>query len=446
MKRLVTLVVLTWFTFVLSRMGPPVSEGPLAALLLGFVLIGSYLSGFVASRIGLPRVTGYVLFGVLVGPFALGVLNLETALALRTIDDLALGLIALTAGGELRISSLRRMIHSILGISLSIMIVTIIGIMALVLVARPFLPFLAELSLGGAIGVALLLGIWCANSSPDVTVAVINESGARGEVTDTILSVTIFKDVLVIISFAVALSITATLVNPDAAFDTGQLAAMTWEVGGALLVGGAAGYAFATYLGAVPRRRVLSTLVFTFLLILIAYALHLELLLTAVGAGFVIENFSEVGESLIHAVEANALAVFAIFFAIAGASLDLGALVRFWPMAAAVVALRLLTTWGGARMGARLSGVSPAVRQHTWFGLISQAGVTLGLSLVVGRELPGIGSYFVSITAAIIIFHLLLGPILLKLALTRAGETGVRDLADGAQPAPAHGQPAPAGA
>jgi Kef-type K+ transport system membrane component KefB len=372
---------------------------------------------------GVPRVTGYVLFGMLVGPFALGVLSRETALELRTIDDLALALIALTAGGELRIPSLRRMLPAILGISLGVMLVTISGIVALVLIARPFLPFLAELPFAAALGMALLLGIWCANSSPDVTVAVINESGARGELTETILSVTIFKDVLVIISFAIALSVTATLVNPGASFEAGLLGAMAWEVGGALLVGGLAGRVFGFYLEKVPRRRVLSTLFFTYVLILIAHALHLELLLTAVGAGFAIENFSEVGESLIHAVESNALIVFAIFFAIAGASLDLGALVRYWPIAATVVVVRLALTWGGARIGARIAGVSPKVRSLAWMGLISQAGVTLGLSLVVGRELPEIGAYFVSITAAIIIFHLLIGPVLLKTALNRAGET-----------------------
>jgi Kef-type K+ transport system membrane component KefB len=445
-NRLVTLLVLLGLSYVLSRIDSAAPAGAAAAMALGFVLLGSYLAGFVFSRLALPRVTGYVLFGILVGPYALGVLSPGTTVALRTIDNLALALIALTAGGELRIGSLRRMLRAILGISVTVMLVTITGIVILVLVARPWVPFLAELPLPAAIGMAVLLGVWCANSSPDVTVAVINESGARGEVTETILSVTILKDVLVIISFAVALSITKTLVDPAASFDSRLLGVMAWEVGGALLIGGLAGRIFAYYLSQVPKRRVLSTLFFTYLLIVIAHALHLELLLTAVGAGFVIENFSEIGDSLIHAVESNALIVFAIFFAIAGASLDLSALARFWPIAAVVVVVRLLLTLGSARLGGRIARVSPAVQRYTWMGLISQAGVTLGLSLVVGRELPGAGEYFVAITAAIIIFHLLIGPVLLKLALSRAGETGARDPEaeadpDGVAPHPAPAQP-----
>lgn len=437
MRRLLTLLTLVLLAFVLELIESPAPIAVRATMLLGFVLLGSYLAGGLASQLRLPRVSGYVLFGMCIGPFALGILSREMAAALRTIDELALALIALTAGGELRIESLRQKLRTILSISGAVMLLTVLGVMALVLVARPFTPMLSEIPLPVAAGLALLLGIWCANSSPDVTVAVINEMRARGDLTDTILGVTILKDVLVIIAFAVALSLTATLANPEASFNVRLIGLIAWEVGGALAVGGLLGWGFAFYLGHGGRRTVVATFLFTYLLVLLSHALHIELLLTAVAAGFVIENFSKAGKDLIHAIEVNGLAVFALFFAIAGAALDLGALARYWAVALVVVAVRLAATWGGARIGARTSGASALVERTAWMGLISQAGVTLGLSLLVGREVPVYGDLFVAITAAIIIFHLMIGPILLKQALTRSGEVGKGEPEGSAAAAPA---------
>jgi len=422
-RRLVTLLAIVGLAYVLRLIGSPANTGAAAAMMLGFILIASYLAGDLATHVRLPRISGYVIFGIVIGPFVLGILSQDLAAALRTVDELALALIALTAGGELRLGNVRRILRPIMAITGSVLLVTTAGIALLVLAARPFLGMLADVPLPLALGLALLLGIWCANSSPDVTVAVVNEAGARGSLTETILSVTIVKDVLVIVLFAVALSLTGSLADPARGFNAGLIGTIAWEVAGALVVGALLGSAFALYLQHVGKRRVLATFLFAYMLILLAHALHVELLLAAVAAGFVIENFSPAGDALIHGIEANSLPVFALFFAVAGAALDLPALLRYWPVALTVVGVRLLLTWTGVRLGGRAGGAPPAVVRLAWLGFISQAGVTLGLSLLVGAELPGVGEDFVAVTAAIIIFHLLLGPVLLKYALDQAGET-----------------------
>ena len=299
----------------------------------------------------------------------------------------------------------------------------------LVLALKPVAPVLAGESWGFALAVALVLAIWCANSSPDATIAVINESGSHGELTEIILGATILKDVLVIILFAVALSLVRPLAG-SAGFDPGLIGTVAWEVGGALAIGAFLGWGFSVYLQRLGGQPVLATLLFAYLVVLIAHALHIELLLTAVGAGFVIENFSTEGDRLIDAIEANALVVFAIFFALAGAALDLNTVVAFWPVALVVVAARAVLTWAGARIGARYAASSDTVTRLGWMGLISQAGVTLGLSLLVATEFPAWGDQFVAVTTAVIIVHLLVGPVLLKVAIARAGEGG------GAEPTP----------
>lgn len=421
-KRLVTLAALVAFAYLVLAVEVSTHQQMVATVLLGFILLAAYIAGAAAAGFRLPRVTGYVLVGIAVGPFALGIFSQELVASLRIIDELALAFIALTAGGELKIEDLRKSARSIIGVGLGVLGTVIVGVTVLVLALKPVAPVIADQSWGFALAVALLLAIWCANSSPDATIAVINETGAHGEVTETILGITIFKDVVVIILFALALSLARPLAGA-ASFDPGLVGAVAWEVGGALGVGALLGWGYSVYLGRSQVRSVLATLVFAYLVVLVAGTLHVELLLTAVAAGFVIENFSEAGDRLIDAIEANSLVVFAIFFALAGAALNLQTVVAFWPVALVVVAARTALTWMGARLGARAGHSSPRVARVAWMGLISQAGVTLGLSLLVAREFPAWGGQFVAVTTAVIILHLLIGPILLKIALVRAGET-----------------------
>ncbi len=427
--RLLTLAVLVPFAYLVLALEASPEPRTLVSVLLGFTLLVAYLAGAAAAGFRLPRVTGYVLVGIVVGPFALSVITGEMVDSLRTIDELALALIALTAGGELKLVQLRKSLRSILGVSLGILVVVIVGITGLVLALKPVAPVVAGESWTFAAAVGLLLAIWCANSSPDATIAVINESGASGELTETILGATIFKDVIVIVLFAVALALTGPLTSGEP-FDPALVRAVAWEVGGALAIGAALGWAFSVYLERQSRRTVLGTLVFAYLVVLVADAAHVELLLTAVAAGFVIENFSEAGDRLIEAIEANSLVVFAIFFALAGASLDLHTVATFWSAALVVVGARALFTWAGARLGSRYAGAPQPVKQLAWMGLISQAGVTLGLSLLVASEFPSWGPQFVAVTTAVIIVHLLVGPVLLKIALARAGESS-HDVAAG---------------
>ncbi len=421
-KRLLTLSALVAFAYLVLALEASSQPRTVVSVLLGFTLLVAYLAGAAVAGLRLPRVTGYVLVGIVVGPFALGVLTGGMVDSLRTIDELALALIALTAGGELKLGELRKSLRSILGVALGILTVVIVGMTGLVLALKPVAPVVAGESWAFAAAVGLLLAIWCANSSPDATIAVINEAGARGELTETILGATIFKDVVVIVLFAVALALTGPLTSGEP-FDPALIGTVAWEVGGAIAIGAALGWAFGVYLERQARRTVLGTLLFAYLLVLVADTAHVELLLAAAAAGFVIENFSEAGDRLIEAIEANSLVVFAIFFALAGASLDLHTVAAFWPVALVVVSARTFFTWAGARLGARYAGSPAPVRRLAWLGLISQAGVTLGLSLLVAAEFPSWGGQFVAVTTAVIIVHLLVGPVLLKIALARAGES-----------------------
>jgi Kef-type K+ transport system membrane component KefB len=161
--------------------------------------------------------------------------------------------------------------------------------------------------------------------------------------------------------------------------------------------------------------------------VVISARLHLELLLTAVAAGFVIENLSPAGDRMIRGIESVSVVIFAFFFAIAGADLDLSAIPRFWIAALLLFSGRVLFTWLGTRLGARLGEASDAVRSHGWKGLVSQGGVSLLLVLSIEESFPSVGDGVVALAMAIIIVNILGGPILLKQALTTVGSGSEED-------------------
>ena len=417
---LALVMAVTWGTMSFAA---PSFEGGQLTILTGFVLLAATLGGGLASAAGLPRLTGFLLVGILSGPSVLGILPASAMEELHLIDDFALALIALLAGGELKVGAMRSQARPILWITLAVTGVVWIGMGAAVTVLRPLIPFLAEGGWPATLGVAALLGVWMANSSPDLTVAVIEESGAKGGFTDVVLGVTIVKDVLVIVLFTLTLSLVAPLLQPDESFSPHVFLELAQHVGGAVVVGALLGWAFSRYLGdeSDTPRPPFATFLFAYLLVVISERLHLELLLAAVAAGFVIENLSPAGDRMIRGIEAVSVIIFAFFFAIAGADLDLSAIPEFWLAALLLVVGRVGFTWLGARLGARRGDASPAVRSLGWKGLVSQGGVSLLLVLSIPEAFPGLGGGVVSLAMAIIIVNILGGPILLKQALGQVG-------------------------
>ena len=416
---LAILFLLTWLSF---QGVSPSLEGGRLAVLVGFVLLAASVAGTLAAAVGLPRITGFILLGIVAGPSLAGLLPPPAVADLRLIDRFALALIALLAGGELEVSTLRPKARVIAIVTLVVTGIVWIGMTGAILVARPLVPFLAALPFSSAVVIALLLGVWAANSSPDLTVAVIEEKRARGELVDVILGVTIVKDLVVIVLFTLTLALAAPLVDPSRAFSADVLLGLIREVGGALALGAAGGWVFSQYLGGkeAPPRSPLATFLFAYLIVVLAEELHVELLLTGVAAGFVIENLSPAGDRMIQGIRSVSVVIFAFFFAIAGAGLDLGAVLRFGPAALALFAARIFLTRYAARRGAGLAGAEGEVRDRTWLGLVSQGGVSLGLVLLVEEALPSVGAGVVALAMSIIIGNILIGPVLLGRALAKA--------------------------
>ncbi len=392
-------------------------------LLFGFLVLTAYTIGELVRLIGLPKITGYLAAGLIFGPSVIGVITPATVTELAPVERLAIALIAFLAGAELRFQELRKRGRAILTIMSVELVLAFTLIMITLLVLRPYIPFLQGAEGAGLLAIAALFAAVAIVHSPAVTMGILTETKARGPVARTTLGVVLVADVVVVLLFSGALALTRALVpapGTPGALSPGILA---WEIGGSVLVGALLGGVVALYLRFVQRELLLFAVVVAFLGAEVARIAHVETLLTLLVAGFITGNMPRgAGLDLLHAMERSAAPVFVVFFALAGAYIHLDALVALWPVALAIVGARALGIWGGTLVGARWAKTGPQERRYVWLGLVSQAGVAIGLSAIVAESYPLRGAEMRTLLLAVITINEVAGQILFRVALGRAGE------------------------
>lgn len=427
MRRALALAIvlgLTWW--VISLDAPEGAPTRVTGLALGVTLIAAYLAGGLLERFRLPKVTGYLLFGLVCGPYLLNIINRPMARELQLFNGLAVALIAFIAGLEINVARLRPRLAAITKLGLVILGTAYLVLFVVFWFAWPWLPIAPDAPPAARAAMAFLLTAVVASFSPTVTIAVVAESRSAGVFTETALAVVILADLVLILMFTAAME--AVRYVAGGSHDVGLLASASWEIIGSLAFGAIVGALFSMYLRGVGREVTLVLVGVCALLSVAARALHFEPVLSALAAGLVVENVAPPqGDMLKRAVERGALPVLVIFFVAAGASLQLDALETVGLVALAIAALRMFLAWGGSALGARVAGQAPPVSNLLWMSLISQAGVTLGLTLIAAQEFPEWGASFQTLMVSLIAINQLIGPVLFRNALARAGEIGRMD-------------------
>lgn len=394
-------------------------------MLLGFILLASYLMGLVVSAVGLPKITGYLITGILFGPTILGYATPLMVSNLKIINGMAVALIALTAGGEIKLNRIKHIKRPLFYISLISMLLIFSGVFIVAVLIGPGLSFLGfETSWQMILAVALLLATISMASSPTVAIAVINDTDSKGRVSDLILGTTVIKDMAVILTFAVAVSVAVILDNPSSAFNFSSILISVGEVGLSLILGLFLGWLLGIYLKKVGHELVLVVLGFCLLVAEIGLVYHLEPLSICLATGFYLENYSgHKGDELITAIKKLSLPVYAVFFSVIGLGLKLGMLVNLWTFALLFVGIRLLFTYLGTMLGAKVGKATPKMMKYGWMGFISQAGVSLGLAVTISRTFPKWGPNLETLIISVVTIHEIIGPVFLKYTLDKAGET-----------------------
>ena len=427
---IVLLLVMAWASSLPAVAGDP---APLT-MVVGLLLLGGYAAGHMLSRVGLPRITGYLGVGILVGPYVLGLLSTQMTRDLGFLNELAITFIALAAGGELRMAELRPRMRVILLVILSLSSIVFVSVALFVDLARSLFPFLEPFTEIQILGVASLFGVLAVARSPSSAIAVIQETRARGPFTETALGVTVAMDVLVIVLFAIAISFCEVAMTPAASVDLAYLGMLGLEIGGGIVLGFLVGLGISLYTDRIRANLPILLLATALLVTNLSHgladylhevhdlSLRLEPLLICVTAGFTVRNYAANGRDFIGAVNTIGLPVYVLFFSLAGAGLDLHALQVTWSVAILLVLVRTLGVFTGAYVGGRLGGDPPKTNRVAGMAYITQAGVSLGLALEVLRRFPDWGGTFVTIVVAVIAINQVLGPITMKRVLVAVGE------------------------
>jgi Kef-type K+ transport system membrane component KefB len=391
---------------------------------LGFLLLAGTLTSELIEVFRVPHLTGYLLAGMVAGPHVLHLIDHASVKRLEPVNTLTLALIALAGGCELRVGALKEGLRSL---AVAMVVQCVLGLLfvgTVFMIAAPvMIPFAKNMPTLAVFGVALLWGVLAISRSPSATLGVLSQTRARGPLTTFTLGFVMSSDVIVVILLAGAIGIARPLMEPGAVFSLSAFAALGHEIIGSVSVGTTLGLVLAVYLKLIGRELLVVLIALGFGATEVLRYLHFDPVLAFLVAGFVVQNLSNQGDRFMHAIEGTSGVVYVVFFASAGAHLDLPLLKDLWPVALLLASSRAFITFVSAKLSSRIAKDPPRIRKWGWAPLISQAGLTLGLSAVIAREFPAFGESFRALAIATVALNEIVGPVLFKLALDRTHES-----------------------
>lgn len=403
-----------------------------------FVALAAYYIGKLFSRFGLPYITGYLLAGMVAGPFLLELLPEDTSSQLRYIDEISLAVIAFVAGSELYLKEIRSRLKTIGLTTGSVLLFGLILIGIVLFILTQFVAFAEGLSTTGRVAIALLGGTILLALSPASTIAVIKEVRAKGSYTKTTLGVTVSMDVVIIVLFAVSVAVASALLT-GMGFNGLFILLLLIDLGVAIIVGYAIGKLLQWILATNLRKSVkiglvlltgyaifaASYWVIDFTHDTLPFEVHIEPLLVAMIGGFMVTNFSSHREQFDGILHDVGPAVYVAFFTLTGVTLKLDILLATLPIAMALFGVRMLAIFIGSYVGGRIAGEPQSFQRYAWLGLITQAGIALGLAREVAVEFPVLGDSFATLIISVVVLNEIFGPMFLKFALRRVGEANL---------------------
>jgi Kef-type K+ transport system membrane component KefB len=396
---------------------------------LGLLITVTFLGSKLFQWIGIPQVVGFIVMGVLLGTSFLNLVPIELVNELTFISELALGLIGFDMGSHLRFNEVRRLGGSILLILLFESIGTFLLVTA------------GIYALTRTLHVALIFGALSSATAPAATVDVLAEYDAKGPLTTSLLAVVGLDDAISLILCSLASSLAFSSLTGAGMPSALQLLELpVFEIFGSLVLGLSAGL----LLNLIMRRMkshhdtMAMSIGFVFLCVGLSQALGLSLILTTMVMGVTIVNRSpEHGRHIRYTVEQAGPVIYVLFFALVGARFQVYLLPTMGVIGITYVTLRSTGKYFGAWIGGHVGRAEPQVRDNLGLGLLSQAGVAIGLAISVhnrfsclGVEGEVLGTLVISVITATTFIVQIFGPIGVKLAISRAGEIGQAKLTE----------------
>jgi len=394
------------------------------ALVIGVMITAGLLGGVLLNRVKFPRVTGYIIIGIVLSPSVLNLVSRATIDSLDIVTHVALGIIAYLIGASLRLEAIRKLGRSIAWITPSQSLgAWAIVTLAIVFLAAPILAVPGATFVTDYFPMALVIGAIATATAPAVTMAVIREFKAKGPFTTTLLAVVALDDAIAVIAFSVAVGIAQSLVSGVGVSLYQMMAIPASEIFGAIGIGAAFGFAL-IYMAKLVKTRALLLAVVLGMIVLctgVTNILGISLIMANMAIGFIVANRVKDSGPIV-VIEGIEDVVFAVFFVLAGMHFDASVMRTAGVLAVVVFAVRFAGKYFGTRIGAGISGASNAVKKYLGFALVPQAGVALGLALLAKNIFPALGDIIVNVVLVSVIINEVGAPSLTKYALFKAGE------------------------
>jgi hypothetical protein len=291
---------------------------------------------------------------------------------------------------------------------------------------RPLIPFLGKLPFEHAVAVASCMAIALSAQSPAVVMALIAETRAEGSLSRMILALVVVADLAIIVSYGIASSAATSIINGNVDFYE-AVGGIGWEVFGSIGVGIFIGFALGQYLLHINQGVGLFTIMICFVVAEVGNALHLDPLIILLTGGLWLENVSRAdARQLVHQFAQASLPFYLVFFALAGAKLDLYALYLLALPVGLIVMTRATSFFVTSKFATRGPDVEPIIKKTAWLGLLPQAGLALALAELVRRTFPEFGDAVFALVVGVVATNELVAPVILRVAILRSGEAGRR--------------------
>ena len=393
-----------------------------AAMALGLLLTR------LAKKVNLPNVTAYLIAGLIVGPYCLNLFSENMLAGISELTSIALGFIAFSIGGEFKWESLKR-----------------VGVKALIITIFQAIAALAAVDVvlilcGFDLPLSLTLGAIATATAPAATLMVVRQYRAQGTMTNTLLSVVAMDDAIGLAAFAISLAMAQSLTSGAAPTVQNMLISPLLEIGLSLVVGAALGTVLSFLLRFFRSRanRLSLMIAAVFAGVALSDCWGLSALLTCMAIGAAMVNLRADSGALIENTDRWTPPLFMLFFIISGAELDLQVLTTVGLLGVLYLVARSLGKYFGAALGACVVKSEPKIRKYLGLTLLPQAGVAIGMAQVVIAKLPEYGEVIRAVVLCATLVYELVGPVITRIALSRAGEIPADALPERRKKASAH--------
>lgn len=380
-------------------------------LLIGIAMAAGLLVSRGARAVKLPNVTAFLVAGLIIGPCVAGIISKEQAESMGVISEAALGFIAYAIGGEFKLAYLKKIGKAPLTITV------FQGLAAAICVDVGLIAF------GVDVPLALLLGAIALATAPAATLMVVRQYKAHGPVTQMLLPVVAMDDALGLMVFSISASVAQGMLGGEITVQSMVLTPII-EIVGSIALGGALGWLLAFGARFFASRG--NKLALSIALVLAGVGLcdmwNLSSLLVCMMIGAVMVNLSQVHEVLMEQCDRFTPPLFLLFFVLSGADLDLSVLPSVGLIGVGYLLLRCIGKWGGTMLGAVCVKADSNIKKYLGLTLLPQAGVAIGMASLVAARFPTLGAQVNTIVLAGVLVFELIGPVITKIALTRAGE------------------------